>query len=242
MNIERYYYSKITNIINENSEKNQVYVVQGINKDCLNLFDNDYIIDKKTFLSECSLTFDKDWFTSFFLKLNVDKAYNIISYAQFTYLISYIDSSLFKDKIIIIEDNIRQLYPLNESDFFEKTESEDIEKRYSEIPLHHVEQIKIDDKYYYSVKSLSDNFKTVKIHSEELKLNSKKFKKGIEVIDISNLHSLDVFINSFIENKYCSKAFVKFNKKQIINPLIEEILKNVNYLLSLFDGELYLLS
>jgi len=242
MNIERYYYSKITDIINERLEDNQIYVVQGINKDCLDLFDNEYIIDKNTFLSEKNSSFDETWCASFLLKLNVEKTYNLISYAQFTYLLNYIDLSFLEDKIIILEDNIRQLYPLDEGDYFEKTESEDIEKRHLEIPLHHAEQMKINNKYYYSVKSLSEKFKTIKIHNEELKLNSSRISKGREVIDISNLYSLDVFINDFIANNTNRKAFIKFHKKQVKNSVIEKILKNVNYILSLFDGELSLLS
>lgn len=215
MTPEAYFYSKITDCIKENKKENAIFVVQGINEGCLNKFDNAVIVDRDTFMSDNHADFDKAWFADFFTALNSPKDYHLISYAQLAYLFSYIDSSFFLDRLIIIKDNLRQLYPLKKELYFEKLENENIEKRSENMPLHHAEQFKIDGKYYYALNWVSHKIPTVDLHQDELTLELRDHMENGEVIDISDLHELDVFFNQFIEAPGASTAFIKFHKSNL---------------------------
>lgn len=240
MNIASYH-SKIKNCIANNNKQGAIFVLQGINEECLNEFDETLIADKTTFLSEQHTDFNKDWFKHFFTTLNLPKAYHLISYAQLTYLFNYIDPSFFGDRIIVIQDNLRQLYPLDKDLYYEKPENENIEKRSDNMPLHHAEQMKIGNKCYYSLKSVSQQLETVDLFQEEKDLELKENSGGFEVIDISDLYELDVFINNVIENSSASKAYIKLHKKQPANKHTESVLRKMNFFLNSFGGAIYFL-
>jgi RecQ family ATP-dependent DNA helicase len=241
MNIVKYYNSKISKIIKENKKENIIFVIQGIDKECLNTFDDAFITDKVTFLSEQHLSFSKEWFAQFFTSLNTPKDYHLISYAQLTYLFSYIDPSFFIERVVIIQDNLRQLYPLNKTLYYEKTENEGIEKRSDNMPLHHAEQLKIGDNYYYSLKSVSQQIGTVELHQEEKALELKDHNGDHEVIDMSDLYELDVFINKVIEDPKAATAYITLHKKQPTNQQVESVLRKMNAFLNTFDAALYFL-
>lgn len=241
MSIESYYYSKIIHLIEKKGKENTIFVVQGINEECLNLFDVSIITDKETFLSEKNETFSKNWFTNFFTALNSQRKFHLISYAQLTYLFKYIDASFFIDRLVILQDNLRQLYHLEKPLYLEKEENESIEKRSEDMPLHHAEQFKIGNNYYYSLKSVSQKIETFNIHQEDIELEIKEDDGENEIIDLSDPYELDVFITGFILNQNAPTAFIKLHKKQPANQQYELVLPKVNAFLKVFGGALYFL-
>lgn len=241
MTVSKYYQSRITEIIEKNKGESDIFVVQGINIECLNRFEVTCITDKTTFLSEEHKAFSKKWFTQFFTALNTSKEYHLISYAQLTYLFSYIDSSFFSDRIIIIEDNIRQLYPLDKNLFLEKEGNENIERRSDNMPLHHAEQLKVGDQYYYALKSVSQQITSIQLHQEESELELDEPIGDHDLIDLSDSYDLEVFINNFIQGFNQKVAFIKQHQKQPKNENAQALVRKINAFLESFGGKLFFL-
>ena len=106
MKFSEFYSNKTIEILNNQctGKANQIFVLLGQTEliDKSKLIDK--IIDVDTFhLNGNEELFDKNWFTSVFTKLNSEKQFHLLSYAQFSYLINYIDSLFFKDRITIID-------------------------------------------------------------------------------------------------------------------------------------------
>ena len=238
-----------TDLILKNADRlkskktNQIFVVQGqvnlINSDTL----NNFLADPETFyLENDELTFNKDWFAKIFTTLQQTKEFHLLSFAQFSYLINYIDPSFFTDRVVILKDNLRQLFPIDKSQYLEKEEKENIELRPERLPIYQAEQIAINDKYYYSIKTPINSFESIDIftNSKELTFSSDQTLESIDVS--SDPYSLDSFLNNCIEqNIFSKKAVVKFYSKQPLNPTILETLKKLNSLLDSFGGTLFIL-
>ena len=245
MTFSEFYSNKTIQILTDQSSRktNQIFVVLGQTEliDKTNLLDN--ITDVETFhLNGNEEVFDKNWFTSVFTKLNSAKQFHLLSYAQFSYLINYIDSSFFKERVIIIRDNLRQLFPINKSEYLEESSDENIETRPEKIPIYQAEQIQIKDYFFYSVKTLNDDFTTINLFEEKTELIECD-NSDYENIDISSDQTaLDFFLNSCIlENNLQKNAIVKIYPKQPINSSIIKNVEKVNYVLNLFGGSLNLL-
>ncbi len=245
MIFSEFYSNKTIQILTENSlsKTNQIFVLLGqtelIDKNSL----KDNITDFDTFqLNGNEDLFDKNWFTRVFTKLNSAKQFHLLSYPQFSYLINYIDSSFFKERVIIIRDNLRQLYPISKSEYLEESSDENIETRPEKIPIYQAEQIQIKDYFFFSVKTLNDDFNTINIFEEKTELIESD-NTDFENIDISSDQTaLDYFLNSCIlENNLKKSAIVKIYPKQPINNEIIKNVEKVNFVLNLFGGSLNLL-
>ncbi|MCF8322228.1 MAG: DEAD/DEAH box helicase [Flavobacterium sp.] len=245
MTFSEFYSNKIIQILIDQSSRksNQIFVVLGQTEliDKTSLLDN--ITDFETFyLNGTEEIFDKNWFTSVFTKLNSAKRFHLLSYPQFSYLINYIDSSFFKERVIIILDNLRQLFPINKSEYLEESSDENIETRPEKIPIYQAEQIQIKDYFFYSVKTLNDDFFTINLFEEKTELIESD-NRDYENIDISSDQTaLDFFLNSCIlKNNLQKNAIVKIYPKQPINTSIIKNVEKVNYVLNLFGGSINLL-
>lgn len=245
MKFPEFYSKKTIEILTDQSagKTNQIFVFLGqtelIEKSKL----LDYIIDIDTFhLNGNEKLFDKNWFTTVFTKLNSEKQFHLLSYPQFTYLISYIDNSFFKERVIIIRDNLRQIFPINKSEYLEENSDENIEARPENIPIYQAEQLQINDYYFYSVKTLNDDFTCVNLFDEELEITESE-NVDFENIDISSDQTaLDFFLNSCIlESNLKKNAIVKIYPKQPINSSIIRNVSKVNFILNIFGGSLFLL-
>ena len=173
MTFPEFYSNKTIEILTDQSAKNtnQIFVLLGQTEliDKTNLLEN--ITDVETFhLNGNEDLFDKNWFTKVFTKLNSEKQFHLLSFPQFSYLINYIDSSFFKDRVIIIQDNLRQLFPISKNEYLEESSDENIETRPEKIPIYQAEQIQIKDYYFYSVKTLNDDFTTINLFEEKTEL------------------------------------------------------------------------
>ncbi len=201
------------------------------------------IADRETFnLEKDEEIFNKEWFSKIFTALQEKKEYHLLSFAQFSYLIHYIDPSFFTERIVILKDNLRQLFPIEERDYLEKNEKENIEQRPVRLPIYQAEQLVVNDKYYYSVKMPVNSFITFDIFTDSEELNSSS-NQTIESIDVSSdPYSLDSFVNDCIErNNFSKKVTVKLYAKQPLNPIIFDTLQKLNSLLSKFGGTLFIL-
>ena len=141
---------------------------QIINLDSL----SSLVVDEKSFTSTGGEgIFNKSWFSSFFASLSTTSSASIVSYAQFSYVTKFISADFFKDRVIILEDNLRRLFPLNVDDFIDDThETDDFA---IEIPYYQVEQLHIDNEFYYVAKSPSKDFGSlIPVFSDELDLES----------------------------------------------------------------------
>ncbi|MDI9312460.1 MAG: helicase-related protein [Limnohabitans sp.] len=245
MTFSELYSNKTIKILTDQSagKTNLIFVLLGQAEliDKTNLLDN--LTDMETFnLNGNEDLFDKNWFTSVFTKLNSVKQFHLLSFPQFCYLINYIDSSFFKDRVILIQDNLRQLFPISKNEYLEESIDENIETRPEKIPIYQAEQIQIKDYFFYSVKTLNDDFTTINLFEETTKLIESD-NSDFENIDISSDQTaLDFFLNSCIlENNLQKNAIVKIYPKQPINSSIIKNVEKVNYVLNLFGGSLNLL-
>lgn len=246
MTFSEFYSNKINQILTEQSSRksNQIFVVLGQTE----LIDKTSLLDNITDIESFQLNgnegiFNKIWFATVFTKLNSEKQFHLISYAQFSYLINYIDSSFFKDRVIIIRDNLRQLFPINKSEYLEEISDDNIETRPENIPIYQAEQLQIGKYYFYSVKTLNDEFTSINLFDEETELIESE-NSDFENIDISSDQTaLDFFLNICIsENNLQKNAIVKIYPKQPINNSIIRNVAKVNYILNLFGGSLCLLN
>ena len=222
---------------------NQIFVILGQSK----LVDHDNrdtsFADLETFqLEKDDQIFNREWFTRTFSVLNQNKDYHILSFAQFSYLINYIDPSFFNERVIILNDNLRQLFPIDSKDYIEKEEKENTELRPEHLPIYQAEQIAINGKYYYSVKTPINSFATVDLFEESAEIGFSN-DQSLESIDISSdPYSLDVFVNEcFEQDNFNRQAVIKLYDKQPLNPAIIDVLKRLNFLLHQFGGTLYIL-
>lgn len=241
MNFKEFYSTNIAKIVLEesNNNSNQIYILQGQNEMFdLGMLDYDSIVDISTIYNNGNeAIFSKTWFTNVFLELNKVKPYHIISFQQFSYLIHYIDFDFFKDRFVLVKDNIRQVFPIKVDEYTETETNENIEERSEKLPIYQSEQFKSNDNYFYVLKNFNDEIKTFNIFNEELKLNIDN-NQDCEIVDIhSGDYAIDIFINEVILNNNLNKQFsVKLFSKKPISEFTNTTLKKVNALLSNFKG------
>lgn len=236
------YSDSIVDVINKHKSKksNPIFVIQGQSS----LIQTDkvaqWIVDINTFnLENDDRIFNKLWFSKIFTSLQNLNECHLLSLAQFSYLIYYLDPDFFSDRVIIINDNLRQLFPLSSAEFLEKEEAENIEYRPQNLPIYQAEQLAINNNYYFSLNPPIYKFHSVDlfVESKELTISNHITYEGIDIS--SDPYALDVFINECILNNDLSKvASVTIHSKQFLNPTILESAKKINAVLNLFGGAL----
>ena len=130
---------------------NPIYVIYG-DISLLNLGHyKEFAIDLDNITSTSgSDVFSREWFSNVFTLLMTAQRPSILSYAQYSYLITYITPDFFKERVIILEDNLRRVFPLNKSDFVIDTQEDDGNS--AEIPLYQVDQFQSGDDFFYIAK------------------------------------------------------------------------------------------
>lgn len=238
-----YYNNKIESVINtERREKqNKIFVLLGQAELIENNLLTNNITDTTSFaLNGNESFFNREWATDIFIKLQVVKDFHFLSYPQFVYLIHFFNKSFDNDKFVILRDNLRQLFPIDKSEYLEKTELESIEQRPDELPTYQAEQVQLENNYFYSVKTPSDNYTIIDVFQDKKRLTLSE-ESELEIIDISSDDlALDYFINKCIrEDNFSKKALVKRFVKQPVAESLEDNLSIVNNILSLFGGGLF---
>lgn len=229
----------------ENSKP--IFVFVGIEQYVdMGVFDK-YIVNNATFsLHGNKSLFTHSWFAEVFSTLNavLDNPtipYSILSFAQFSYLVNYIQPDFFKSRLILVRDGFRSILPLAKEDYLEKTGQENIEERNEAMPTYMAEQFQVAGNYFYSIKLPVEEFKTLEIFTEHRVLQLLSDDKTHLVIDtVSDPYGLDIFLNQcLIEENFNKVVIVKVFKKQPMNSQAKEMLEKVNWLLGQFGGQLY---
>ena len=203
-----------------------------------------FIIDAETFTSTGGDDiFNKSWFSSIFASLSSASGASIVSYAQFSYVTKFISADFFNDRAIILEDNLRRLFPLNVVDFIDDTHETD---DYAiEIPYYQAEQLHIDNEFYYVAKSPSKGFgKVVPIFSAELNLEiaATISEDGLYINPFSDDNDLDLLLAHILYGKEDHKCFfVKYYEKQPSEKSIQSILFRFNAFISSLGKQILLI-
>ena len=245
MKAKEFYTKKLFDKIDllKNEKENQIFVILGqssqISYDC----HEDKLADPETFKADGNESiFSKEWFAKIFLVLNQYKEYHLLSFAQFSYLISYIDPSFFAERVLLLRDNLRKLFPLNREDYFEKEENENLELRPNNLPIYQAEQFIIKGKHYYSVVTPINSYKIIDLFDESMDLTFSDYHNYICIDISSDPYSIDIFVNErFEEENFNKHAIIKLFKKQSLNVEIIQGLQNINWLLCQFEGTLSIL-
>lgn len=223
---------------------NPIFVVSGLSE-FIDFFKyEDHIIDVATFDEEGGADFyDRTWFIKIFGVVGAATSYTILSHQQYAYMIEYLNVDFFSDRVFIVFDNLRSLYPLHNDDYVEITSGEKQDMRSPQMPVYQAEQFKIGERYYYSIKHHYESAKLIPFFKKKLPLSHSSFDySNNDVVDIAtNPYAIDYFINECLETKNFNKRYViKSYKKQPLNNRLIDTLEKVNKVLSLFGGGIYL--
>lgn len=251
MCFKNYYSNRINQLIEKQNSTNRIFVLLGqttlVNLEIINAI----IADENTFALEGNENiFDDDWYDDIYHTLRKAKNNLLISYAQYSYIEEYRLPDSIRRRILILNDNLRNLFPIYENEFLENTIEQNIDIRPENLPIYQAEQLKINNIYYYSVIKHLDN----KVDSVDMFSNTRELRKYSNIIKdedstifpIINFtydeYALDEFVNNCISNnRFDAKAIVKILKKEKLSESKLTKIKSLNYLLNDFGGELFLL-
>ena len=84
-----------------------IFVLVGLSEYIdLSLYCNN-IVDTETFEQEGNgKIFSPEWFTRVFIRLSKDEDFYIFSHQQYSYLTEYLNPDLYKDRLVVVYDNI----------------------------------------------------------------------------------------------------------------------------------------
>lgn len=220
-----------------------IFVIVGLSEYIdFSLYGNN-IVDAETFDKEGNgKIFSPEWFTRVFIRLSKDEDFYIFSHQQYSYLTEYLNPDLYKDRLVVVYDNLRSLLPIPKELYMESCSEDGLEIRSEEMPVYHAEQFKIADNYYYSVRAFDEDYVSIPFFTETKELDPSPYSySSEEVIDIvSNPYSLDYFVNECIRTaNFNKRMIVKLSTKNILGSSIERNLKYMNALLSVYGGGIY---
>lgn len=224
---------------------NTIFVLAGISPYIYVENFGEHITDQITFDKEGNLDlFTQEWFGMVFPKLMAATTYQILSHQQYASINEYLNEDFFKDRVVIVYDNLRSLYPLSKANYIETTDATSMEKRSEKMPVYQAEQLKVGEHYFYSLKHFNDDFEKVPLFSirKELPSTSLYVKTNNLVLDIiSDPYAIDVLINECIEDGAFNKVvYVKVSKKNALNKTTLNTLRELNQLFSRFAGGIYI--
>ena len=130
-------------IINKHikDKPNTVFVLVGISPyiHLENYVDN--ITDQATFDKEGNLDlFTLNWFVNVLQKLTSASTYQILSHQQYASISEYLSVNDIEDRIVVVYDNLRSLYPIKGAEYIEKADANGTEKRPDGMPVYQAEQ------------------------------------------------------------------------------------------------------
>lgn len=242
-NIVQLYTKRVKSIINIYNEKNapEIYVFLGLHDVVDTSEFNEYIVDKQTFgIDGNDTVFSKKWFKEFFIALSKHDGPTIMSFAQFSYLITYMDADYYSD-VVLIRDNLRSLYPLEKTLFCEVQDKYNSERRAMEMPVYQAEQIKNVDSYYYTPNLSDFQWTIVDLFTDRAAIKTSFAKpKEVEVVDfLSYKYAIDLFINKCVEERnFSKKVYIRIFDKHPEQKMYYETLERLNFVLRSFGGEL----
>lgn len=234
-NLKQYLINATLDKISSIENSNKIIVLRGIPIEVINYIEPEKIADIDTFSIEAGTgTFTKEWFTITFMKLSQNSGVTVISDSQFQNLTEYIDANFFKERVLIISDNLRVIFPLEPKYFIQGAEEEETEIRNELLPAHHIEQFRIGDNYYFIPRSYDESFDIFNIFESKTKLSLlDKNDIEIKIIDLNNdVYALDLFIDDIL-NSGNTPNKVAFNIA-LKSPDYENIISKIELLNTAF--------
>ncbi len=203
----------------------------------------EHITDIDTFDKEGNTTmFTKDWFGMVFPKLLASQNYQILSHQQFAYINEYLTGDFFGDRIFMVYDNFRSLFPLKQENYIEGGSRYANNERPDELPIYQAEQLKINENYFYILKSFDDSFAKIPFFSHQKELELGTAQADVEFLSvISDFYSVDLFVNQcIVDDNFGKQVFVKISNKNVLNAAIQNTLQELNHVLHQFGGGVYM--
>lgn len=228
------------------NDATKIFVIAGVEPYVdLDKF-KDHITDAATFNEEGNLKlFSQTWFGGVLAKLMSATSYCLLSHQQYASINEYLTPDFFKQRAVVVYDNLRTLYPLDKGDYMEKSDAKGDDVRPEDMPCYQAEQFKIGYFYYYSLKRFDDGLTKVPLFTarKELMPLSNTDEDSVNVIDVvSDPYGLDVMVNKCVKTGDFSKVvYVKISGKNELGKATMKALQEVNALLSRFGGGVYLL-
>ncbi len=223
---------------------NTIFVFTGISPYIHIEAFSDHLTDKETFDKDGTLDlFSQEWFGRIFPNLSSATTFQILSHQQYANINEYLNEDYFKNRVVIVYDNLRSLYPINEQDYIEKSDANGTEVRPDNMPVYQAEQMKIGQRYYYSLKKFNDELKREPLFSKRKELTSSEIctKTDARILDvISDPYGIDVMVNTCIEECcFLKQVIVKVSDKNKLNSTTLNTLQELNQLLANFGGGIY---
>lgn len=230
---------EIVAAITDSKSKQDVIVLLGLS-DIIDVQKySDYIVDIASFgIDGDTSVFDEDdWFGRVFMSLRRKGNIHLMSYQQFVYYTSYAPNlTKFKDRVVIVYDNVRSLFPICSDCFVEKTGSENIEERPDSMPLYQAEQVSIGGDTYCSF-IMPTECRMIAFFNKHLPLtvSPERCDDMLEVDE--HMYALDSFLNKAITDSIKKKVLgIKLVKGFVHSVDINERLELANEFLYLLGA------
>lgn len=226
----------------KNDSLPQLFIIVGdTSKLKLSIFLS-YLLDEDSFLKNTGeKTFSKDWVKKCFKKLSDSEKPYVLSYAQYSYITTFINSSFFSDRAIFLIDNLRSLFPIRDNEFVADTQESDSKEVL--LPIYQADQFCIEDAYYCSYK-LPDasNGELVYVFSTQKKLSigDDELHETLFIDPFSDTFSIDVLLDRLLSGKIDILDWrIKQNKKQPNSTSQLRRIEQIHSFLSEIGGSLY---
>lgn len=243
--LKNIYTNAFENIIKKHIrvKPNTIFVLAGISPYIYVENFGEHITDQVTFDKEGNLAlFTQAWFGMLFPKLMSATSYQILSHQQYASINEYLNEDFFKDRIVVVYDNLRSLYPISKGEYIEMADATGTENRPEGMPVYQAEQLKIGEHYFYSLKHFNDGLNKVPLFSikEELASAGVTSSKAYVLDVISDPYGIDVLVNECIEEEFfAKKVYVKVSGKNVLNKTLTNTLKELNHLFARFGGGIF---
>jgi RecQ family ATP-dependent DNA helicase len=227
----------------KSTTKNLILVWQGQSDLLDSSFISEWVTDLDSFYAHGNdAFFDKNWFAGFFMKLNQAEDCHLISYPQFSYLTHHLDEAFFKDRVVILRDNLRILFPLKFEDYQgDLGQVHDSEERPIGMPIYQAEHFSINEQCFFSLKTPMVEFNAIDLFEEKISLSGSD-DDNLELINIGlDPLGLDLFVNQcFGSNDFSRKAKVIIPRKHPNAKQMRESAELLNCFLNGFGGGVFL--
>ena len=232
-------FGEILNSVLSPGSRTDVIVLLGLN-DIIDLSAySDKMVDEASFCLDGDATvFDEeDWFDRIYTGLKKKRHFHLLSYQQFVYYTSYVPNfAKFKERVVIVYDNVRSLFPIKRKSYVEKAGNENIEERPDSMPIYQAEQVSINGVAYCSYVNSFD-CQTIGFFEERRHIGA-SLNECDEILEVDeHMYTLDVFLNDAIKKSGTNRVLgVKRVQDVIREDDFYERLELANGLLNLLGA------
>lgn len=193
----------IVSELHNRTGKHDIFVLQGLSDivDVSKYSGN--ILDPETFnVDGNESVFDQeDWFFGMQSALRQQKDFYLMSYPQYAYFTNYgANLTRYTDRMVVIHDNVRSLFPIKGKDYLEKAGIDNMEQRPESMPIYQSEQVSIEGETFCSYLEPT-GCKMVGFFDKPIPVEV-SLGKCDDILEIDDhMYSLDVFLNHAIQGK-----------------------------------------